>query len=295
MSDNRGNKETEMEVFNRFSRIAKEHFGSGGATMSELNDQYNQPEFSVEKRTLNEMNSMGLYKGVAAGLSCFAFLRVSPGMISKILRRRAGVPTEQQGPINPFKNQRVSGYKFDTSATQEQNAQPGPVFRLARLAMDTFVSLSIGSYASLYFLDKDTMLKRFSEIPLLEGRSLLSEELCVDFTTEFKKIDSQVWDKNHPSVSGGSRRNGDGGSDLRDTIQGFVANCRRRAIFEEELRKDHGLRSNDVVVLPSPVPRDISVSLQALLGEEEIEADNEGVDGDDYFGTYFGMDEDEHN
>lgn len=302
MSGNKGNKETELEIFNRFSRIIREKFTSltddgnnGGADkLNQLNERYKQPEFIAEKRILDEMNSMGLYKGVMCGLSCFAFLRFSPGMISRILRRRAGGGLEQgQGPVNPF-NQ--TSYKFDTPAMQKNNERPGPIFRMVRLALDTFVSLSIGSWASLYFIDKDKMMKQFTELPLIEGRSLLSEELCGPFTREFQKFDSQVWDKNHPSLTGGNHTTDVGDSDFRNTIQGFVANCRRRAIFEEELRKERGLRGSDIVVVPSSgVPRDISVSLDDLLGEKESETEGARDDGDDYFDTYFDMGDDEQN
>eukprot|EP00571_Detonula_confervacea_P017461 CAMPEP_0172303498 /NCGR_PEP_ID=MMETSP1058-20130122/5027_1 /TAXON_ID=83371 /ORGANISM="Detonula confervacea, Strain CCMP 353" /LENGTH=302 /DNA_ID=CAMNT_0013014335 /DNA_START=20 /DNA_END=928 /DNA_ORIENTATION=- len=298
MSGNKGSKEVELEIFNRFTRIVKEKFTSladdgNGAKMNQINDRYKQPEFDAEKLILNEMNNMGLYKGVMCGLSCFVFLRFSPNTISRILRRRAGAGTETQGPVNPFKSQ-ASGYKFDTPAAQQNPVRPGLLFRTVRLALDTFVSLSVGSYASLYFLDRDKMMKQFSEIPLIEGRSLLSEELCGDFTKEFQKFDSQIWNKNHPSLSGGGHTTDDGQSDFRNTIQGFVANCRRRAICEEELRTERGLRGSDVVAIPSPgVPRDISVSLDDLLGKEEFGTDSErDDDGDEYFDTYFDMDDD---
>lgn len=121
---------------------------------------------------------------------------------------------------------------------------------------------------------------------------MISEELCDDFAHEFRKLDRQIWDKNHPSLSGGEYANyGDGGADFRNTIQGFVANCRRRAIYEEELRKERGLSdetAGPVIIPPHGVPRDIPVSLDDLLGAEgeEVGAVEGSVD-DGYFDTYF--------
>lgn len=351
MSDKKSNKEQEIEIFNRFSRIVKEKFtslsnpnNSDGANnkMNQLDTLYKQPEFASEKKLLNELNNMGLYKGVLSGLACFAFLRVSPRMISGVLRRRAGLASEGtsssasstgagggtkgtttfgsgSGGNNPFRNQSAGGYKFDpppsSSASSSasassagagtQNVQrPGLIFRTIRLALDSFVSLSIGAYASMYFVDKDKMMKQFSDIPLVEGRSLLSEELCEDFTREFQKFDRKTWDPNHPSFSGSSSSSMHSNNnneetttaDFRSTIQGFVLNCKRRAINEDEIRKEQGLRSGGVVVIPSGgVSRDIPVSLGDLLedggggGDNNNNSDDDGSSmmGDDYFDSYF--------
>ena len=121
------------------------------------------------------------------------------------------------------------------------------------------------------------------------GRSLLSEELCSDFTREFRKLDRQIWDKNHASLSGGVQAN-DGGHGIRNTVEGFVANCRRRKIYEDEMRKEQGLGSSEPVIIPhGGVPKDISVSLDDLLGSPgEFGEDADAArNGDDYFDTYF--------
>lgn len=303
MTGNKENRDVELEIFNRFSRIVKEKFNSGSSTnISQLDVLYKQPEFTSEKRVLNDMNKMGLSRGVMAGVACFAFLRVSPKAIARVLQRRSGAGVSEGTAVsrNPF-SQSSGGYKFDPPAggQPQPEKRPGFLFRAVRLCLDTFVSLSIGSYASLYLTDKQKMMNQFTEIPLVEGRSLLSEELCGDFTREFQKFDRQVWDRNHPSLTGGVQTNDDGEHDFRNTMQGFVVNCRRRAIYEEELRKEQGLRSDDPVVVPSPgVPRDISVSIDDLLGEKESggnTGDADG-DGDDYFDTYFdGRDDEEQD
>jgi len=298
-----------MEIFNRFSRIVREKFtslaaadggGNGGGKINQLDILYKRPEFNAEKRTLNEMNSMGLYKGVLSGVACFAFLRLSPGAISRMLRRRAGVQgTSSEGGTaanSPFS--RSSGYKLDPPAVQPNLPRPGPLLRFFRLGLDTFVSLSIGAYASIFFVDKDKMMKQFADIPLLEGRSLLSEELCGEFALEFQKFDRQTWDVNHPSLSDrGMPSNDDQYTDFRNTIQGFVANCRRRNIYEGKLRKELGLSRSEPVEIPSPgVPRDISVTLDDILGEQDFEGEAYSMGmGDEYFDTYFDTDDDQQH
>jgi hypothetical protein len=200
MSGNsKGNNESELEVFNRFSRIVRERFtsladggnvgddggggGDGRDRIDRIDSLYKRPEFSTEKRILNDLNNMGLHKGVLSGVACFAFLRLSPRAMSRMLQRRAaaragGVGGDNGGIAtaanNPFRRSQA-GYEFDPPASAvgvhqpNGNGRPGLFFRVLRLSLDTFVSLSIGAYASLYFIDKDKMMKKFAEIPLVEG------------------------------------------------------------------------------------------------------------------------------
>ena len=129
-----------------------------------------------------------------------------------------------------------------------------------------------------------------------KGRSLLSEELCGDFAKEFKKFDRRIWDENHPSLSSGGMTNNpsydDDKREFRSTIQGFVANCRRRGLYEKEIRTERGLSDDFFVAIPPPgVPSDIAVSLDDLL--EEKEYNEVGMNRDDYFDTPFNMGDDE--
>ena len=128
-----------------------------------------------------------------------------------------------------------------------------------------------------------------------KGRSLLSEELCEDFAKEFKKFNRRTWDENHPSLSSGGMpndSNNDDGRHFRNTIQGFVANCRRRRLYEKEIRTERGLSDDFFVAIPPPgVPSDIAVILDDLL--EEKEYNEVGMNRDDYFDTPFNMGDDE--
>jgi len=63
--------------------------------------------------------------------------------------------------------------------------------------------------------------------------------------------------------------------------------CQRRAICEDELRKERGMRDDEPVVIPSPgVSRDISINVDDLLGSGETD---DNSTGEDYFDEYFDM------
>ena len=158
-SSSNGNREVEIEIFNRFSRIAKEKFsslaisssssssngtrsGGGGAAnthnLKRLDELYQRPEFDAERSVLEEMNNLGLRGGVICGLACFAVLRMGPGAISRfVLQRSSGrgasssthngggggggvySPFQQKSPFNSGSS--GGGYKFDTPSTSFSN------------------------------------------------------------------------------------------------------------------------------------------------------------------------------
>jgi hypothetical protein len=290
-------KREETEIFNRFTAIVKTKFTN--SNINQLDELYKRPEFASEKRILNEMNSIGLSKGMLSGLACFAFLRISPRLISNYLRRRVaggGGINNSSASKNPFQqSSSSSGYKFDSFPASSQNEErPGLIFRGVRLMLDTFVSMSIGAYASIYFTDTNKMMEKFEKIPLVEGRSLLSEQLCHDFTKEFKSYGKQFWNIGHHAMTtdnSDDNRGGDEGGEFRELIQGFVANCRRREIYEKDIRQEQGLGANDEVIVPSPgVPQDIPVTLDDLFSTKDFSDNVDGDDannGDDFFDTYF--------
>ena len=142
------------------------------------------------------------------------------------------------------------------------------------------------AYASIAFVDRNEMMRKFAEIPLVQGRSLLSEQLCADFAEEFRRTSPGVWDRNGDIDEVG------GEYDFRRTIRGFIVNCRRREVCESELREERGMGRREAVSVPAPgVPR-IDVSLDDLLLDGTDESDEGSTeDGADYFENYFGMED----
>lgn len=294
-------KKLELQIFDRFSKIARQKITaalSDESKVKQLDALYSHPEFNEERKILTEMNSLGLTNGILSGIACFAFLRWSPGAISRFLiRRRAassGFGSKPPDLANPF--HRPSSYQLEPPPGDQVTANaPNFIIRGLRLGLDIFVSMSIGAYASIFFIDKDRLMKQFSEIPLVQGRSIISEELCRDFSDEFRKYKRVTWDNNHPALSGGLG-NGNEKSDFISGVEGFVANCRRRSIYEKDLRIEQGLKEDEPVIIPPPgVPRDIPVTLDDLMGDKiEGLPDNSNIE-DFYFDKYFDEEGSEEN
>ena len=299
MSDNRDrkpDKQLERQLYERFSKIVREKVLSAldnEVKVDKIDALYSNPEFNDEKKILTKMNDIGLMNGAVAGIACFAFLRWSPGAIARYLTRKRAASSagmQSKGDVNnPFNRQ--SGYRFDQPpGEQAPLSSPNFVIRGIRLGLDLFVSLSIGAWSSILFFDREKMLKEAADIPLIQGRSLISEELCGDFLQEFQKFNRDTWDPNHPALSGGEGNEVNTSTGFTSMVEGFVANCKRRSIYEDELRGEQGLREDEPVLIPSPgVPRDISVSLDDLMGDNiDNIANKKSGDDEFYFDTYFG-------
>ena len=293
--DNKSDRKLQVQIFDSFSKLAREKVLSAlddEEQVKKIDALYSRPEFSEERKMLTDMNNLGLMNGVVAGIACFAFLRWSPGAIARYLTRRraADVGVQLKGDSNnPFN--KPSKYQFDAPPGEHVPlSSPNFVIRGLRLGLDIFVSMSVGAWASILLIDKDRMMKEVSEIPLVQGRSLISEELCQDFSLEFKKYGRDTWDTNHPALSNGGR-NGSRKSEFSSLVEGFVANCKRRSIYEQELRSERGLRDDEPVVIPAPgVPKDIFVTLDDLMGDRIVDENRYDGGNESDFDRYFEKD-----
>ena len=61
---------------------------------------------------------------------------------------------------------------------------------LMSLPVDMALSMLIGISTSIYLTQPQILMRDFSHAPLLQGKSVLSEELCVPFTEEMERINS---------------------------------------------------------------------------------------------------------
>lgn len=154
---------------------------------------------------------------------------------------------------------------------QSSPRQPGIVIRTIKFGLDIFVSGMMALYMSAVWTDKKRLLNEAAEIPLVEGRSLISDELCTDFMKNYATIPQDTWRKHR------------GTSDALTAIEAFVVNCHRRQMLEQTLRHERGLQPGGSAqdyhpTIPSPgVPRDLDVVL-ADIGREQgggSEASNE--------------------
>ena len=98
-----------------------------------------------------------------------------------------------------------------------------------------------------FLTDFKKVQEGFSKVPLVEGRSVVSEALCPDFIKAYHSIQSKGfdWYKSYYEYS------------QIGHISTFVLNCKKRKAYEEELRLEQGLDQNQPVCIPSPgVPFD---------------------------------------
>jgi hypothetical protein len=181
------------------------------ATAYEGNDASNAVVYSVEHETLSLRGDLFFLSGITA----FAGLRLGRYMWYK----RGGI----------------------AHLNQQQS-------KLTRPLLDTLLSCLVGTAASVESLQSDNFVVRQSvaEVPLVSGRSMISDELCKPLIQEYEKFKHQP-ELQHPR------------SVELQTLNQFISNCRHRHELEAKLRKERGLSMDSPVSIPSPgVPLDKS-------------------------------------
>lgn len=251
----------ESEIFETFATIVREKFADAG-NIERLDALYKSPEYSKEKATLTDINNNGMVWGLGAGLGTFIVLRKGPSALSRFLLSRRGA---SMGGTR-------HGYNFNASTSQspfehggsDQPRKPGIFLRAVKFGLDLFVSTSIAMYSSVFFADKKKLLQDISDVPLVEGRSLIADEFCTEFMTAYKEIPRETWSKYR------------GTNEVTDAIEKFVLNCKRREVFEAQLKAERGLKpggTGDHLSLPTPgVPRISDVGVDDISGRPSIES-----------------------
>ena len=234
----------EAAIFNTFALIVRNKFVLTPSSSSpdpkesaqdhihRIDELYSNPAYSAEKNMLQKMNNNGMAYGLACGLLTFGFLRSGPKLMQRYLTRRY-MKQQGLGNRNVDNTSTVGGYTFDQPRIQggmgggDSNSvkipKPGIFLRTLRLGLDLTVSVFMAAYGSLVFVDRKKLMDDISKIPLVEGRSLVSDELCDEFVDVYRRIPKQIWDKYQ------------GKSDALDAISGFVRNCLRREMTEKKI------------------------------------------------------------
>ena len=104
----------------------------------------------------------------------------------------------------------------------------------------------------------DEMVEEITKLPLCEGRSIVSDEVCPDLTKLINHdIPAEFWE----NLEG---EDGSGNDGLENTttwlnILKFCDNCVKRKVYEDKIRKKQMMQGTDEpVVIPHPgVPEDI--------------------------------------
>jgi len=252
-------------------------------SVQRLDSLYNKKEYAAEKARLTTINNNGMGWGIAAGLGTFVFFRRGPRWISTYLMKRGHRVGQGGGGVGPTGGPTAgSGYKFEASTSVSpfqsgknqggsagfQNPRkPSLILRGLKLCLDLFVSTTVALYSSAVFTDKKKLVGDVADLPLVEGRSLLADELCGDFSREYRAIPQEVWAKHR------------GETPILNAIEEFVINCKRREMFEKQIKAERGIQvggAGDHVIIPPPgVPRDSVITIEDVLAGDSSEADEE--------------------
>ncbi len=201
----------------------------------------------------------GAYIGALSAIAGFAVLRRGPVYMMNRMSAR-------QHMMNPNKTGKAPVY------------EESPLAKIVGGTFDAAMAALIGFSTWTVFVDKKTALMNMADIPLIEGKSDISDKLCGDFIHIYRDIRPNFW-KEHTD-------------DTIVAIRRFVNNCEKRQAYEGRLRREMGFGFQDdgqPIELPGRVPENILVEEkeQNNLSWTEMEDFDEeqdfNPDGDDDF------------
>ena len=246
-------------------------------------------DYAAERDALRNLNGIGLHYGFTAGILSFVFLRRFPPWFGRWAAGRRSAssssssPSSSQGSYtfsNPSMNLK-SGPTLSSSTNFNGAQKPSESFawRAARVGLDALLSLYVAAFVSSYATDPKKILDQVSEVPLVSGRSIISDELCDDFILEHGQFPTEFWQRLKNSSEDATTL-----TQICIAMDNFVTNCKKRRIYEKELqdgRFSEGLqipdfytngidtaeKSSEGVNIPPPgVPRTIDVSSFVVSG-----------------------------
>lgn len=262
----------ELTVFVEFSTVLQ-------SRVKQLRDQISlrggsDAQFGLsdkEKQVLNTMVGAGNMEGIIAGVATFVFLRRFP----KYLRQRAASKRAAQ---------RGDGYTLDVpgKASPFHNSQPIPnpahdkaneggfIWRSFQFTLDLTISTLVGLQVAVYMVDQERMRKNFSEIPLMEGHSAISDHFCGPSIKEYQR--QWNYDPNRAILESPKEQQNETGKrkvkplppfDRKDILKDpelfplkalvdFTKNCMKRQALERRIREERGMGPKERVSIPPP-------------------------------------------
>ena len=132
------------------------------------------------------------------------------------------------------------GYQFDN--LQKSKTRKEKLSDATSIPTDILLSMIVGVSSALFLTDEEKIKDDLSQMPLVQGRSLVSEELCTDFIKEYRKISPQMWTSKEAN-----------GSSSMQAIKSFVNNCQKRETLVDYRNKELKLLNReDAEIIPSP-------------------------------------------
>jgi len=278
-NDNEKPPNEEAAILKTFMQIALNKFNSSSqenvGRLEGIYGERSSDDFKAEKDVARNANLSGIRWGIGStAMSFFILRRVPVYLMRRVQRNHASSLSRNEtknSSSNPFMNPGSHRHKQSPHQAQGPNNEKielplrqGWIRYTLGLLIDVNLSLWTGVSVTSYMINAKELLGQFEKMPLIEGRSVLSEELCPDFTAVYKDIrDKHKYDWNNPKRS----------NDAINTIQNFVKNCEKRKACEKSLRMQQGLTSNIPVAIPSPgVPASTPITEDE---EEELEANDD--------------------
>lgn len=208
----------------------------------------------------------GMIFGGIAAVGTFITLRRLPKHVMQramekkesFLHGRDGNPfydlVRKQGPWLPHvKTRRDGSIRF----------YEGWILSPILTAIDAVMACATGVVVCVVTTPRVKLFKAAADIPLVPGRSAVSDTLCSDFIENYKRLPKELWSSKKIQRD-----------DVTKSIKRFVENCQRRQQMERQLRYNAGLGENDVVDIPYPgVPEDLIVEVEEPPEEVEVIVD----------------------
>jgi hypothetical protein len=238
----------------RLEEIQRDKDALGDLSTFQLNDS--------ERDLLYRLNSLGLKEGAFAGIVTLVGLRrVRASFLRRIFRERERMSASTQPQPPPSQSPLVPPHALNSPFNSGVNAIPpsSPTkldgcirtrsrpFSIANLfgwALDSAVAFSIAATTSLIFADRQKVLSTLAQIPLVQGTSRVSKELCPGILRELE----------------GVRKESAASRDMVDHPQSpplaafveFAKNCQIRDSFERQFRRANGMSDDEAVSIPPP-------------------------------------------
>ena len=188
---------------------------------------------------------------------------------------------------NPFHRAREHQQQYQNGGSGGGSGPELPPIRSSKrhwfgraiwFTFDVTLSLMMGASVSMAYTDLDEIRREIVELPLVKGRSLVSEAFCDRIVQELavlrkenppayqrlqreiKHHKKQQQEQQQQSMISGttSPDNNNINAMYLESIEVFARNCQRRRYAESRLSSDYGITSikNQPVELMNPVPRD---------------------------------------
>jgi hypothetical protein len=218
----------------------------------------------------------------ASTLATFVFLRRVPRWyMNRALGKKESVWHGREGHPHYDSSRRQKNILFPRIKTYRDGStsfHEGLLIAPLMIAVDLAVSLAMGAAVWFYTIDKKGTFNAVSNVPLVEGRSAVSDTLCADFIEQKKKLPARLWKEYN--------------DDAVTMLRLFIENCQRRTQYERQLRIEKGLGPDEPVAIPPPgVPPDMVIeddeekaaelSMADWAAEDDWATDDEWDDDDE--------------